>query len=105
MCGKADERSRQMRLMKQRQSIFFDPAAIRTVNLTSSAKRACGIAILAAFSSSLGSKRSALGPHSGKKCQKKIRFDELRAGVDCWMGGRTVTAWLHMTLGPLRRLT
>ena len=33
---------------------------------------------------------------SCKKCQKKISFDELRAGVDCWMGGRTVTAWLHM---------
>mmetsp|Transcript_110761 Transcript_110761/g.155451 ORF Transcript_110761/g.155451 Transcript_110761/m.155451 type:complete len:137 (-) Transcript_110761:122-532(-) len=33
---------------------------------------------------------------SCKKCQKKIGFDELRAGVDCWMAGRTVTAWLHM---------
>ena len=33
---------------------------------------------------------------SCKKCQKKIGFGELRAGIDCWMGGRTVTAWLHM---------
>ncbi len=33
---------------------------------------------------------------SCKKCQKKIGFDELRAGVDCWMAGRTMTAWLHM---------
>lgn len=34
---------------------------------------------------------------SCKKCQKKIKFGELRAGVDCWMGGRTVKAWLHMS--------
>lgn len=34
--------------------------------------------------------------YSPRKCQKKIGFGELRAGVDCWMGGRTVTAWLHM---------
>ena len=33
---------------------------------------------------------------SCKKCQKKIGFNEMRAGVDCWMGGQTVTAWLHM---------
>eukprot|EP00439_Symbiodinium_sp_Y106_P031872 s5426_g3.t2 len=34
---------------------------------------------------------------SCKKCQKKIKYGELRAGVDCWMGGRTVKAWLHMS--------
>mmetsp|Transcript_79379 Transcript_79379/g.184198 ORF Transcript_79379/g.184198 Transcript_79379/m.184198 type:complete len:147 (-) Transcript_79379:85-525(-) len=33
---------------------------------------------------------------SCKKCQQLISLDELRAGVDCWMGGRTVAVWLHM---------
>eukprot|EP00931_Biecheleriopsis_adriatica_P069825 TRINITY_DN43633_c0_g1_i1.p1 TRINITY_DN43633_c0_g1~~TRINITY_DN43633_c0_g1_i1.p1 ORF type:complete len:135 (-),score=36.92 TRINITY_DN43633_c0_g1_i1:138-542(-) len=31
-----------------------------------------------------------------KKCRKNINFGELRAGVDVWMGGRTVRAWLKM---------
>ncbi|CAK0817183.1 unnamed protein product [Prorocentrum cordatum] len=33
---------------------------------------------------------------SCKKCQKRIERDQLRAGVDVWMSGRTMTGWLHM---------
>eukprot|EP00440_Ansanella_granifera_P049416 gb/GFBE01053544.1/.p1 GENE.gb/GFBE01053544.1/~~gb/GFBE01053544.1/.p1 ORF type:complete len:145 (+),score=38.36 gb/GFBE01053544.1/:1-435(+) len=36
------------------------------------------------------------GLSSCKKCQTKLGMGELRAGVDVWMAGRTVTGWLHM---------
>ena len=42
---------------------------------------------------------------SGFYCKpRKIKYGELRAGVDCWMGGRTVKAWLHMCLGSWLRV-